>query len=428
MYSGIKREDAELLFGDSYTNFSEFTLSNAIKGGKLTLGKEGTSRLILLSGIDTSRWEDLWEERQEDSATRRFVWGSRLENKLLDNKLDLNFSYAGARDDIAYTAATAAPIMVNVFGIDAKYKINKYFTANGEFAQSFTDENIRLDETKTKSDQAFKAGFDFNSTSYSLTQYYSRVGKHFNSTGGFTAQDLETLSFDGLLFMPWKIKFGHYLKIDRDNLSKTLSTTTKQINPGGKLNFELPFKTAGDIGFDYRKRFSVDKTVNEKTYTYSTGLGRDFEILYARLGYIRTNVVNKVTPAQERYADNFSLSLDGNFSLKDIKFSWNVAENIINTKYLEARKADFNTGTDLGLKMVFPSSLAFQGKISLLDNDYYINSTDSENRNYYFAVSRNLMKDNLSFEVSYERKAYRYFSGDNNYADNLLRAKFDYKF
>jgi hypothetical protein len=61
------------------------------------------------------------------------------------------------------------------------------------------------------------------------------------------------------------------------------------------------------------------------------------------------------------------------------------------------------------------------------DNNYYINASDTNNTDYYFAISRDLIKD-LAFIVSYQHKGYSYFGGSNNYAENFIRTKLTYKF
>jgi hypothetical protein len=240
MYMGLKGMNKEFLMGDFYSNFSEYSLGNALKGFKVSVGDEKSSRLIVVGGIDTAKWEDLWEQRQEDSASRRFIGGARLENKLLSDKLSLNFNYGYGRDDPSYIAATANPMLINVFSVDGKYTLNNHLAFFSKIAQSYTDENTHDEEFKTKSDRAIKVGADLNFRDYTLTSVYSRVGNHFNTTGGFAAQDLETMNFDGILFLPKKVKLIHYLHMDKDNISKTKSTTTKQLNPGGKFSFNLP--------------------------------------------------------------------------------------------------------------------------------------------------------------------------------------------
>jgi len=427
MYMGLKTQGKEILVGDFYQNFSEYSLGNALKGVKVSIGDEKSSRLILVGGIDTARWEDLWETRQDDSSTRRYVWGARLENTLLNEKLSLNFNYGGARDDQAYISSSASPIMVNVFSIDGKYKINQHLNAYTEIAQSFTDPNIRDGAIHTKSDNAYKFGLDLNLKDYSLSSVYSRVGNNFNTTGGFSAQDLETINFDGLWFLPFKTRFTHYLHMDRDNLSKTKSTTTKQLNPGGKFSVNLPLDIIWDFGADFRKRFSVDKTVNQKTYTYSTNVSRDFRILFASFGYTKGIINDRVNPAQERVTDTYTLSLDGSFNIKQARLSWNLSQSIIDDEYRQVCEADLIQSTSAGLKLTFPSTLAFEGKVILNNNDYYINTSDTDSADYYFAISRELVKD-LAFIVSYQHKGYTYYGGDTNYAENFIRTKLTYKF
>ena len=150
MYIGLRRQNQEILLGDFYSNFSEYSLGNALKGSKITIGDEKSHRLILVGGIDTTKWEDLWETRQEDSAMRRYVWGSRLENNFFGKKLALNLNYGGARDDEAYTPSSSAPIMVNVFSVDGKYDITSFLQAKAELAQSFTDEDIRNENERIR--------------------------------------------------------------------------------------------------------------------------------------------------------------------------------------------------------------------------------------------------------------------------------------
>jgi len=432
MYFGLKGAAQEYLAGDFYSNFSEYSLGNALKGGRIVLGDDKSFRFTILGGIDTSKWEDLWEKGQEDSNAKRYVGGMRLESKFFENKLNLNFNYGYAHDDDSSIPVTGTPTNVNVFSFDSKYKLNEYLGFYGEIAQSFTDENTRLSTVTTKGDKAGKFGFDLNLKDYTLNTQYSRVGAHFNTTGGFSSKDLETWNLDGMWFLPAKVKFKHYLRMDSDNLEKLKSTTTRQLNPGGKFAFTLPWDISANMGADFRKRFSTDKGTNEKTLTYTTSFGKDFGIVYSTLGYNRVVVSNKISPAQERTSDVYSLGLDGSFKIKEVKLSWSTSEDIERVAYKEAHKADFTASTSLGLKANFPSTLALQAKTSYTDSDYYLHSTDSKNRKYYFSVSRNIMrsllKDDLAFDVTYERNCYRYYGGDNNYAETILKGKLNYKF
>ncbi|MDD5614463.1 MAG: hypothetical protein PHQ54_05280, partial [Candidatus Omnitrophica bacterium] len=236
-YLGLRNQDREYLLGDFYANFSDYSLGNALKGIKLDLGLQSEHRLIIVGGMDTSQWEDLWEKRCDDSRNRSYVWGVRLENSLLEKKLGLNLNYGGKLDDRAYFSSSNSPVFVNVLSLDTSYMVNDALKLSGEYAYSLTDEDIRDSSLKDKGDPAFNLGLEYNISRYSLTTDYSRIYSHFNSTGGFTSQDLEAFGLNGIWFMPFNIKCTHYLNADRDNLTKAQSTTTKQLNPGVKFGF-----------------------------------------------------------------------------------------------------------------------------------------------------------------------------------------------
>jgi len=138
-------------------------------------------------------------------------------------------------------------------------------------------------------------------------------------------------------------------------------------------------------------------------------------------------VSDRVSAASGRETDTYSLGLDGNFNVKDVKLSWNFNQDINHDHYKEANEADFSTTTGFGLKLSFPSTLTFDTKFSFSDNNYYLNDTDSNLNQYYFSVSRNL-RDGLLFDISYEQRGYEYAGGDNNYAEKILKWKLNYIF
>ena len=138
-------------------------------------------------------------------------------------------------------------------------------------------------------------------------------------------------------------------------------------------------------------------------------------------------ISDRISPAQERSSDTYTLSLDGSCEIKEARLSWNIGQDITRDAHKEAGKSDFIQSTSLGAKLVFPSTLTFEGRVRLSDNDYYLDTADSKTTDYYFAASRSLRQD-LSFALSYSRKGYRYFDRGNNYAEQLIRANLTYKF
>jgi len=427
MYLGLQGNGKEYRLGDFYANFSDYSLSNALKGGQFILGDDKSARLTVVGGEDVGKWEDLWESRCENSPGIRHVWGARFEDKFLEEKLFLSVNYGGVNDDKARLSSSALPVYVNVFSLESKYVFTDYLTAYTELAQSFTDSNTRDNQAKIRGDKAVKCGMDLNFQDYTLSSVYSRVGNYFNTTGGFSSQDLQSLSFDGVWYLPWSMKLQHYLRSDSDNLSKNMAATTRQLNPGGKLVLSLPKDISWDFGADMRKRFSTDKTTNEKTWTYTSNISRDFQILYATFGYTKTVVINRVSFSQERASDMYSFGFDGSFPVKGVKFNWNIGQDLTRDHYRETAKADLLTATNFGLIVKFPSTLRISGKLTLGKNNYSYNPSDSYTNNCQVSISRDLIKDFL-FDCSYERKAYRYYGNSSNYTENLVRGKLSYKF
>ncbi|UCG35447.1 MAG: hypothetical protein JSW17_01205 [Candidatus Omnitrophota bacterium] len=426
-FVGLRGESFEFLTGDFYSNFSEYSLANALKGLKVYLGADDGLHLSCVGGVDSSKWEEFWEERQEDSALRRYVWGLEAGSNLFDKKLALNFNYGGAVDDKAYLVAGTPKTFVNVVSIDGSYLINDNLNFSFEIAQSFTDPDDDLDSVEVKTENAYKTVLNYNMKDYSFTTQYSRIGQHFSATSGFTASDLETIMIDALWFLPKSVQFTHYFHYDRDNLSDHKSATTKQLNPGAGFSFTLPSEINCELGFDMRKRYSSDKFTNDKTYTYSVNFGKGLELFFVNLGYIKTIVVDEANSSQERDIDTVSLGLDGNFNVKDVLLSWDVSEGLHHEHYNEVNEADLILTHSVGLHLDFPSTLSIDARVMLSDNDYFLNPTDNNISNIVVSISRNL-KDDLTFSANYEHRGYNYSDSDNNYSETIITGRLSYQF
>lgn len=429
VYVGIKNENADAILGDFYAAFTDYTVTNALKGLKLELMKPGKFRLISVGGIDTPRWEDLWENRTEDGAARRYVWGQRMENFYFDDKLQVNYNYGGAWDDWATFSEGVPPLYVQVGSVDWKIQLYRELAFRGEWAISYSDEDSRWSEVDPKTDRAYKFGLDYADERYEFAAEYSRIGPHFNTTGGFTARDLESWLYDGTVYLPLDMTLAHYLHIDRDNLNKARETTTRQINPGAKLSFRLPRSWKADLGYDMTRSVSTDTLAGQLTNIYTAGLAKEFDWCYFSAQYTHTVVEDYKNAEQDRVRDGALIGMDGDLTLANVRFFWNVGEDITVEQYPKVGgcKQDFLITHSGGLKAVFPSSLTFEGKVSFNDNNYYLNPSDSNVNKYRFAVSRILPKD-LTASFAYEQNEYYYAGGDNNYIEMLMFGKLACKF
>ncbi|MCR4338093.1 MAG: hypothetical protein NUV91_09850 [Candidatus Omnitrophica bacterium] len=421
----LKESNGEMVLGDYYASFSDYSVNNLLRGGKFVLGEDsGSHKLIVIGGADVARWDDLWQNRQEEFASKKNVWGVRSENKLFDNFLEFNLNYAGLNDQWNEFISTSSPERVQVLTTDSKINLFPFLSMYGEYATSLVDEN---DPIEYKIDQAFKVGSDFKMQAYQARTEYSRVGQHFSSISGFAPQDLQALLYDATAYLPQNVQLVHYIHLDADNINKNKTTTTKQLNPGGRLIFEIPWDVKVELSGDLRKRYTTDKSVSTDTQTYGIQLGKDFDHWGVSTNYSHADINDMVTASQERDQDTIGLNFDGDFEFNEVQFNWNLGEDLQHEHHRIAAKSDILFNTNGGLRVVFPSTLTFESQVSFRDSNYYLNASDSTSNKLLLSLSREIRKD-MQMSLSYDQAGYDFFDGDNNYIERIFRTKLSCKF
>ena len=418
-YFGIRDQYFEILGGDYYTYFSDFTVNNALKGFKVKFGDENETFVNMFAGLDSARWEDLWEKRWDDSLSRNYVGGVQLGNHFIDKKLKLAINYGASIADNAFLASSAARVYTNVVSLSGIYQMTDWLSVEAETAKSFVNDDKNDKSIKTRSDNANKAVLGLNFQSYSLTSLYSRVGSEFVPTSGFIAADTESVNLDGVLFLPGNVQLTHYFHCDRDNLSDHMSTTTKQMNPGMRLDFMMQESLTWSIGYDLRRSEANDHSINGSTHTVSLNLSKDINWAFTNAGYSRMIIVDKTDKDMNRHVDSFFAGLDGNFMLKEVQLTWDISESVNFEKYCTIGKKDVVLMHSVGLRADLPSSLFFDFRVALSDNDYYLSDYDNRINDYYVGVGR-LFKDWLEFNLAYEHRGYSYTDPSRNYSETRI--------
>ncbi len=427
-YLGKRRPNDEILLGDYYENFSEYSMANALKGMRYQIGSEQSARLKVVAGVDMPRWEDLWEKRQDDSSYRKYVWGSQFSNDYLEKKLRLDVNYAGAADDAAYLRdATSGQSLTHVSSVAGRYLASQVATLYFEQAMSLTKQDLRQDGPASKPDGASKASLELNWSKYALTSKYSRIGNNFRTTGGMNTTDQEAVAFDGTAYLPLSVRFEHYLHADRDNLRKHKTTTTRQLNPGGKLTFTLPEQFELQTGYDLRDRDSSDRTTDTRTCVLSAVLGKYFSSLHTTAGYARTHVRNRTDATQESDADSLTFAADSSHLVRNVNVTWSLAETFSRQENLYDHKADWLTAHAASLRAAFPSTLTIETRASINDSDYYRDGMDARMTEYFLSLSRNV-RNNLVFNVMADRKKYTYQDPSSDYWETQVMGRLTYQF
>jgi len=150
-------------------------------------------------------------------------------------------------------------------------------------------------------------------------------------------------------------------------------------------------------------------------------------VCYLTARYSRTYSENYLSQTQDRERDDVSLTLDGDFMIKDVRFNWNVGGDLSVEEYKYECENDLLLASSAGLRISFPSTLMFYGSVSFNDNDYYQNESDSVSNKYHLEASIELVKDlNLSF--SYDQNDCYYADGDNDYFEIVMSGRVICKF
>ncbi|MGE5308118.1 MAG: hypothetical protein ACM3OC_03455 [Deltaproteobacteria bacterium] len=426
MYFGLKQGTTDFLLGDYYARFSPYTLDNALKGIRIGIGDPEVRRLTIAAGIDTPLWRNLTDDAADHTQSKRYVWGLRLENPFADGRGAINLNYAGALDDTDFTPPFGTPMQVNVFSVDGHYAFTEHLTGYGELAASLTDEDIRQGSSQgTKTGIAGKLGLQLRTERYSLDAEYNRAGKDFYAAGGFSARDQEWLTLNGKLALPGDAAFGHYIRIGRENISGG-EAQVREINPGGSLSLRLPWELSLDLNADLLRRVSRDRSTDSTATTLGAHLGRQFGPVQATLGYSHTMFSNRADITQSRDIDAVTAGLSGGTKIRNVDIGWNVSERAEFSGYHKVSGSDTVTSTSLGLKAVFPSSLAVEARAQL-GSGKYAQATDSASTDLYLGISRSITKD-ASVSLTCEHKRNTFEQSINNYAETTVKASVRYTF
>lgn len=421
---GYRDKTRDLVIGDFFAGFSTYSVSNALKGIKFESKIGDVSKFFILSGVDVASWESIWGDGDNDTPKERYVWAARYETGFLDNNaLIFGCNYGAAVDDHATFSQNDVYKKIHVASTDIKYQLNEKIVFNAEVAKSFSEARTGSElDYKDKWDGAYKASIEFRDDKYFSSILYSRVDPHFESTGGFSSQDLETVQINNNINFSNGINCSPYFFWSRDNLGDTKETTTKTINPG--INCIWPLKDNWSVtgGWDGRKDYKEDDSSQNTASTFTVGLNKAFKRWSSSLNYSRAYMRNNANDDQERDLDNISLGLNGSINIDKTYISWNAGENLSLDKNLFDKQDDVLWSHSAGINIAFPHDLNLAANINYSDNDFYKNENDS--RRYMYALSINKsIKDNLKASLDYSQNDNMFMDEANDYSEMKIAVK-----
>ena len=442
LYLNIEEKEKRyrLNLGDFYGYFSNYTLSQSLKGVKGFYSMEndmGVFNVTSLWGTNKHRWNEFWR-RLEGEAYTRYISGARLEQLWNSKNIKLGLNFVDNRDDRGSSSPTGNPATNDVISSDLSLKVADRIFVKTEAAQAVTELNTGpYSSIKTKSAQAYQVDSDIKLTKYDFLKSafstgYERAGQNFSSLSGILKTDREEyytrLNCDTYDYLSWYFGLVH----SRNNLKDGLARTTKYT--AEEFGFDLrplPTKREFEIALDLgrRLRASSDTTIKEQSDTARLALRNKYGPLSLWGGWTVSKHDDENTITNGRFSHVFDLGSRLNLDYRN----FNISPHL----YLqfENRKQD-STGLDNVFKNLNTGVSLRSAEFFQLDLNYVVSDTNDD------ILLQNLTRQRLELETqcfldraktrdisfSYTLDGLQNKNSSRDYSENLIRLEFRQRF
>jgi hypothetical protein len=412
--------------GDFSANLSSFTVNNSLKGVRLSQDLGENLKFIALAGANFSRWEDIWEERTDDTPSRQYIGGLRLE-KTIGGMGNLGLNFGASKEDDSYVSASSDPQATGVVSIDTRLTLINNLNIEAEYATSRWDKNDDAGDIPEKTDHALHLASDYRIGRFYLRGGFDRYGSNFSSLGGYTTQDFQEYFQETEIDLIKDTRLRLSYRANRDNLDKHKSTTTFQKSPTANLTFSLFRNTRIELGSDLTRRDSTDNTVEETTRRLFGRINQVIGRQNISLEYQNTRIDDNIDDTRERLNDSINLRWDTSFSLKNINFNPSLEYGVTHDEYRHILESDLTQTYGVGLGLTFPKDWEINSRINFSDFDSYQADSDQLRTRYEFSLLKRFWQD-YEFSLSYEHSGYGYETSEENYNETLVSAKMNFRF
>jgi len=421
---GYRDRSKEIVAGDNTANFSDYSLNNSLRGLTARLKTGETTVITLVSGIAAPVWDIFWKDLKGGGTAKRNVWGARAERTFLsEDALSIGLNYGTGQDDSDYFTSSDTYKRIQVFSSDLGYRPTEAVSIKGEIARSFTKAyshgGLAYD---TGSEGAHKLALEVTGKKGAASAQYDRVDPRFETTGGFSAQDLETFQANGNIFLAANFSLAPYLSATRDNLKNTKAATTRRTNPGLNFSWKLAEDTNLSGGVDVRGEKADDDSADNNTNTLTLGLAKNYSAAAASLNFEHGAVRDNVSSDQDRDRNALSLGIGSGFSLWNSKITWDLQERAAVEKHVSAGKSDLLLAHSAGIGAMLPNDLEVRTRLSLSDNNFYQDANDSAVTEYSASASKKFGERAVLF-LDYTGKDNRFSGSGNDYSERKLSVK-----
>lgn len=394
----VQQDDVELLYlrsyyrdktwsveaGDVALSLNPYIYSGSVKGAKAvykSLEKKRTLNYSLLAGFKKASWKELFTQEVNEAPT---AYSGALEVKYIHERAkEIAISISGHKDDLSTGGvdSTAAGKEGYGIGLDGKWRFNKYITLKGRTAFTSGKDNIRDNNTSSKSKGAIYLKLLTRPLLKSVKSnfVYQRVDSDFISFGGSGNSDKEQLENSTTWTINKELRARMDLKGNRDNLDGALGDTQYLHYEALSLTYRPSF-IKGDMTFRGSNKGLDGRGTDTVTQTAGVDLNlRNKSSWRYGGGYDYSDVDDKNSTSSSLTTHRFNVLLG--YKAKVSKVS--SYRFTIRPSYLYIENQEDKIGLKLDAGYVYNKQMSMDLLYLLYQVDYSdVNANNTENSTY----------------------------------------------
>ena len=263
----IQKDGAELLYlkafykdktwlmeaGDVAASLNSYIFSGSLKGAKAVYKSDKKDHkwdYTIIGGYKKALWREVYTEEEGEAPTG--YSGAFNAKYIYERAKEVSFTFSALDTDLA-----TGDLDSNVseakngygFGVDGKWRFNKYITLKGKAALTDGKKDKRVDKGVAHTALYLKLLTRPVLKSVKSNFVYQRVDSDFVSFGGSANDDKEQIENSTTWRINKELKARFDLKYNRDNLDGSLSDTKDLYYEAAVLTYYPSFLKRGDFNF-----------------------------------------------------------------------------------------------------------------------------------------------------------------------------------
>ncbi|TLP40514.1 porin family protein [Arcobacter arenosus] len=378
--------------GDVAASMNPYVYGGSLKGFKTVYKsdkKENKWDYKFILGVKKSQWRETYQTVESEPLD---TYTAAFEAKYTyERAKEINLSVVTLKDDLSSADSSSAPGSKGLtFGVDGKWRFNKYITLKGRTAVSHSTDDLRAGkESKTKTAILVRLLTRPVLSSVKSNFLYQRIAPDFVSVAGSANSDNEKVENMTTWRINKQLSSKLSFKYDRDNLNGSLGDTQNTYYEAVNITYKPEFLKRSNIDLRFTNKDVRGRGSDNNRYTIDlSGNYRTTSGFRYSLAYNFSDLKDYVTTTSSQKINNIRFTLGYKKKLENDSF-YRI------TTSLDAQNVNQsgNSQEKFGLKV--DAGYQYNKKLSMdlsyiSRNTYIDNADDTTNSTYQFRTTYRL--------------------------------------